>query len=133
MNSSLILRSLLFTTAKNLRKNIHATAGYKLPEVWQPNKKGGTYHKEQIEKKSVEEEEWEKLGYWTKVKEEYRLLKIECRKFMEEIKENFRGPILEYRKGEVDVVWRFSEDPECLNNWIVSTDSDNNEGYSTAK
>ncbi|XP_033217870.1 complex I intermediate-associated protein 30, mitochondrial [Belonocnema kinseyi] len=133
MHYRLIFRALLSSTVKNARKSIHTTAGYKVPDVWQPNKKGGTYNREQDEKKSPEEEEWEEQSFGEKIKGEWSMIKKEFAKFKDEWKENLKGPVVIFRKGEVDVIWRFSEDKECLNNWIVSTDSDNNEGYSTAK
>ena len=132
MNSHVILRSLLSSTVKTFKKNIHTTSSYKLPEVWQPDKKGRTYNKI-YDKKSPEEEEWEKLGFIEKLKGEIQLFKEEFKLWTKEFTSRWDGPILTYRTGEVDVVWRFNEDPKCLEKWICSTDSDNGEGYSTAE
>ncbi|KAG7200164.1 hypothetical protein KM043_000599 [Ampulex compressa] len=41
-------------------------------------------------------------------------------------------PILIYRRNEVDVVWRFDKE-DSVNQFVVTSDSDYNQGYSTAK
>jgi len=62
-----------------------------------------------------------------------KLLKEEIKIWQEEVKERFRmDPILCYRPGEIDVAFRFNKE-KALENWVVSADSDHNEGYSTAE
>jgi len=46
---------------------------------------------------------------------------------MQELLES--DPILDYRAGEVDVFWRFYDQPS-LDHWIVTSDSDHAEGFS---
>lgn len=133
MNCHLILRSLALSTVKNCRKNIYTTTVYKLPDVWEPDDKGRTQNKIYTRKKSVEEQLWEEKSYFEKIKLEYELFKKECNVFKNEIKSAFDGPFITYNAGEVDVVWRFSENPECLEEWIVTADSDCDEGFSSAK
>lgn len=85
---------------------------------------------------------WErddKSGYKPKepppqFKERMRLglteLKKEIKLWSQEVKETWEGdPVLIYRPGEVDVAWRFT-DENSLDKWIVSSDADNNEGFS---
>ena len=60
-------------------------------------------------------------------------LKSEIKLWKEEMREKFESdPIVVFRPGEIDVVYKFSK-PEDLGNWVVATDKDHNEGYSTAK
>ncbi|XP_020296479.1 complex I intermediate-associated protein 30, mitochondrial [Pseudomyrmex gracilis] len=76
----------------------------------------------------------EKLSVFGQMREGWRKLKEEFGLWIEEMKENYQtDPSLIYRRGEVDVVWRFKDDPKSLDQWIVTCDSDYNEGYSTAK
>lgn len=59
-------------------------------------------------------------------------LKNEIALWKEEVKEKFEGdPLLVFRPGEIDVAWKFSEQKD-LDKWIVTADSDHNEGYSKA-
>lgn len=59
-------------------------------------------------------------------------LKKEIALWSEEVKEKLEfDPILIYRPDEVDVEWRFEQD-NSLNKWLVTSDSDNNEGFSKA-
>lgn len=68
------------------------------------------------------------------VQQGYKYLVEELRIFKEETKEKFRGdPTLINRPGEVDVQWRFDGDPEMLERWVVTADSDYGEGNSTAR
>ena len=58
----------------------------------------------------------------------------EASMFWEEVKEWARmDPTLYIRTGEVDARWEFNGDPEILEKWIVTTDSDYGEGNSTAR
>lgn len=57
-------------------------------------------------------------------------LKKEIALWSKEVKERFEfDPVLIFRPGEVDVILRFEQD-ESLKKWIVTSDSDNNEGFS---
>ncbi|XP_017781725.1 PREDICTED: complex I intermediate-associated protein 30, mitochondrial [Nicrophorus vespilloides] len=59
-------------------------------------------------------------------------LKQEVALWTEEVKDHFDAdPVLIYRPGETDIAWRF--DQETVNKWIVTSDSDNNEGFSKCK
>lgn len=61
-----------------------------------------------------------------------RQLKNEVKLWQEEVKEHLKmDPILIYRPGEVDIAYRFNSS-ESLDKWVVSTDSDHNQGFSTA-
>ncbi|XP_014470793.1 PREDICTED: complex I intermediate-associated protein 30, mitochondrial [Dinoponera quadriceps] len=60
-------------------------------------------------------------------KEEFGIL-------MEEVRERLtKDPIVYYRPNEVDVIWRFQGDPKSLDQWVLTCDSDYEEGFSTAK
>ena len=60
-------------------------------------------------------------------------LKEEIKLWKEEVKEHLQGdPILAYRRGEIDVQWRFST-PESLSQWVTTSDSDHNEGHSSCE
>ncbi|KAK4884021.1 hypothetical protein RN001_000292 [Aquatica leii] len=57
-------------------------------------------------------------------------LKQEIALWSEEMKESFESdPCLEFRQGETDVAWRF-ESEKSLEKWVVTSDSDHNEGFS---
>lgn len=134
MNCRLILRKLLSSsTVKNFQRNIYITAECRThPDVWEPDHRGRTRTKIYKAKKTPEELLWEDESYIDKLKLELKLWKEQLTLLKNEVF-NFKGPILLYRRGEVDVVWRFSEDPKCLENWIVTADSDCEDGYSTCK
>lgn len=58
-------------------------------------------------------------------------LKQEIAMWTEEVKVAFESdPFYIYRAGETDVIWKFGN-TEALSNWVVTSDSDHNEGYST--
>lgn len=58
-------------------------------------------------------------------------MKHEIALWRQEMKELFEtDPILLYRPGETDIVWRFG-DTESLDKWKTTCDSDHNEGFST--
>lgn len=74
------------------------------------------------------------LSIFGKIHEGYRQFKEEFHIWMEEVKEQLKmDPIIIYRTNEVDVVWRFKGDPKSLDQWVITCDSDYNEGFSTAK
>lgn len=61
-----------------------------------------------------------------------RQLKSEIQLWQEEVKEHLRmDPILIYRPDEVDIAYRFNT-TESLDKWVVSSDSDHDQGFSTA-
>uniref|UniRef100_A0A336N067 CSON010484 protein n=1 Tax=Culicoides sonorensis TaxID=179676 RepID=A0A336N067_CULSO len=61
-----------------------------------------------------------------------RELKNEIKMWQEEMKDHLKmDPVLIYRPGEVDVAFRFNNN-DALDKWVVSTDSDHNQGFSTA-
>lgn len=67
-----------------------------------------------------------------RMREGLKELRKEVAIWKQEVKEHFEGdPVLIFRPGEVDVQWQF-KDEENLDKWIITTDKDNNEGYSTA-
>lgn len=72
------------------------------------------------------------LSILGRICEGYRQLKKELGIWVEEVKESL-DPILMYRPNEVDVVWRFNGDPSSLDHWVLTCDSDYEEGYSSAK
>lgn len=61
-----------------------------------------------------------------------KMLKDEIKLWNEEVKEKLRmDPIMVYRPGEVDIAFKFNEEND-LDKWVVTSDSDHNQGYSTA-
>ncbi|EFN81929.1 Probable complex I intermediate-associated protein 30, mitochondrial [Harpegnathos saltator] len=74
------------------------------------------------------------LNVFERIREGCKQFKEEFGVFMGEVREHFRNdPIIVYRPNEVDVVWRFNGDPKSLDQWVVTCDSDHEEGFSTAK
>nr|XP_022920094.1 complex I intermediate-associated protein 30, mitochondrial [Onthophagus taurus] len=64
------------------------------------------------------------------IREGFKELKSEIKLWTEEVKDRFDyDPLIVFRSGETDVVWDFP-DEESLKQWVVTSDSDNNEGYS---
>lgn len=62
-----------------------------------------------------------------------KLLKDEIKLWREEMTEKLKmDPILITRPGEVDIAFKFTEDKD-FNRWVISADSDHNEGFSSAK
>lgn len=59
-------------------------------------------------------------------------LKEEIKMWQNEVKERIlMDPVLLYRPGEVDVAFQFRKNTD-FEKWVVTADSDNNEGFSTA-
>lgn len=57
-------------------------------------------------------------------------LKKEIKVWGQELKETWEGdPILIWRPGETDIAWRFKAE-DSLDKWLITCDSDHNEGYS---
>lgn len=85
-------------------------------------------------KKSKEEKEWEKLPRKEKIRIEWNLFKASMKEYFQNVTEDFkRGPRLYVPEHEVDVIRRFTGNPSDLKDWVVSTDSDHNIGFSTAQ
>lgn len=62
----------------------------------------------------------------------FKELKSEIALWKEEVAEKLRmDPIVVYRPGEVDIVYDF-HDKSDIEKWVVTADSDHNEGKSTA-
>lgn len=116
----------ILTNVAISRRKFHTTAN--LSNFYEPDRKSG--YKIVYDRPPIEED----LTVFQRIREGYRQLKEELGIFMEEVREHLRmDPIIEYRPNEVDVVWRFNGDPKSLDQWIVTCDSDYEEGFSTAK
>ena len=62
-----------------------------------------------------------------------KLVGGEVAKFKEEVIWKFRcDHVVGMQHGDYEVVWKF-DNKETIDSWIVTTDKDNNEGYSTAE
>lgn len=84
--------------------------------------------------KSDEEKEWEKLSFKKRLLLEFQLLTTGVKEWVTQLKdESIRGPRMSYGEGEVDLVWRFTGDANELKEWVVTTDKDNNIGFSSAQ
>lgn len=65
------------------------------------------------------------------IREGFKELKHEIALWKEEVKERFEcDPLVFYRPGETDIVWKFGNE-ESLQRWVVTCDSDHNEGHSS--
>ncbi|KAG5318966.1 CIA30 protein, partial [Pseudoatta argentina] len=108
------------------RRKLHMTSS--LSCFYEPDRKSG--YKKVYDRPSPEQN----LSIFGKIREGYRQFKEEFGILMEEVKEKLRmDPIFTYRQNEVDVVWRFKGDLKSLNQWVITCDSDYNEGFSTVK
>ena len=99
------------------QRHIHVTS--LTSNFWEPDRKGG--YKTKIKKPSKElvtEGLKEMKGELSKLKEEF-LTKIRC--------DNLEMIM----HGDYEVVWKFSSD-DVINSWVVTADSDHNEGSSKA-
>lgn len=68
------------------------------------------------------------------VKNGLRMLGDELKLFKKEVIEHFENdPLLIFRKDEVDPVWQFNGDKKSLEQWVVTADSDHEEGYSSCR
>lgn len=62
-----------------------------------------------------------------------KMLKSEIKMWKDEMTEKLKmDPIVMYRPGEVDIAFKFTEEKD-LERWVVTADSDHNEGFSSAK
>ncbi|XP_011176188.1 complex I intermediate-associated protein 30, mitochondrial isoform X1 [Solenopsis invicta] len=108
------------------RRKLHTTAS--LSCFMQRDRKSG--YKTLYDKPPLEQN----LSIFGKLREGYRQFKEEFGIFLEEVREQLRNdPTLLYRLNEIDVVWRFRNNPKALDQWVTTCDSDYNEGFSTAK
>jgi NADH dehydrogenase [ubiquinone] 1 alpha subcomplex assembly factor 1 len=86
---------------------------------WEPDRKGG--YKTKIKKPSRE-----------LAKEGLKAISGELSKLKEEIATKFRCDNLELMlHGDYEIVWKFSSE-DIVNSWVVTADSDHNEGHSKA-
>ena len=86
---------------------------------WEPDRKGG--YKTKIKKPSRE-----------LAKEGLKEIRGELSKLKEEISTKFRCDNLELMlHGDYEIVWKFSSE-DIVNSWVVTADSDHNEGHSKA-
>ncbi|KAL0118184.1 hypothetical protein PUN28_009092 [Cardiocondyla obscurior] len=116
----------LLTDLTITRRKLHTTSS--LSCIFRRDPKSG--YKTIYDKPPPEQE----LSILDKMRMGYKQFKVELGLLKEEIKERFRNdPIFIYRQDEVDVLWRFKGDPKSLEQWVVTCDSDYNEGYSIAK
>lgn len=99
------------------RRGIRTTNALSL--FYEPDPKSGYVDRT---KKVLTEMEHVRQGFW-QLKDEFKLLYAECREGL-----HF-DPIQTNRAGETDVLWRFDR-PEALEKWVVTSDSDYNEGFS---
>lgn len=117
-----ILTKILKNAATGKRK-FHIT---NLSNIYERDPKSG--YKIVYDRPLIEQD----LNVFQRIHKGYQQFKEEFSIFMKEIKEQM-DPILLYRPNEVDVVWRFKGDPKSLDEWILTCDSDYEEGFSTAK
>lgn len=108
------------------RRRLHITTN--LSDFYQKDRKSG--YKVVYDRL----EEPSKLSIFGRMREGYRQLKVELGIWMEEVREHLRAdPTFIYRPDEIDIVWRFNGDPKSLYQWVITCDSDYNEGFSKAK
>lgn len=126
--SSLINRKFSHLTIKNYDVNntknlnnfykIHTTSI--LNTFWERDRKGGY-------DKNITRVSQKKL-----ILDGLKELKQEIGLWKEEVKEKMESdPILVFRPGETDVVWNFKTEAD-VDQWVITADSDHNEGQSTA-
>lgn len=85
-------------------------------------------------KKSEEQKSWEKWSLKKRLLLEFELLKHGIKESSSEFVDGvMTGPRLFVSEKEVDVVWRFKGDKEELKEWVITTDKDNDIGFSTAQ
>lgn len=107
-------------------KTLRCTNSYKefhkssiVSTFWERHEKGG-YQDDRPEPSNIK-----------KIRDGLKELKSEIKLWSEEVKEHFESdPVMIFRPGETDVAWKFDSE-NSLNQWIVTSDKDNNEGYSS--
>ncbi|XP_018327242.1 complex I intermediate-associated protein 30, mitochondrial [Agrilus planipennis] len=114
-------KSRFFNSVQNAsiaRKSLHTSTSVNI--FFEPDEKAG-YNKNRKLPSRIE-----------LIREGFKELKTEIALWTSEVKERLEiDPVLEFRPGETDVAWRF-KDEESLKNWIITSDSDNNEGFSNS-
>ncbi|CAH1975892.1 unnamed protein product [Acanthoscelides obtectus] len=89
-----------------------------LNTFWEPDDKGGYRDDRKFP------------PFKERMREGLKELKKEIALWSQEVKEHLEAdPVLMYRPGEVDVAWQFGN-KEALEEWVVTADADNNEGFS---
>lgn len=84
--------------------------------------------------KSDAEIEWEKMSFKERVTIEAKLFKESISQWTKQLVGGaLRGPNVIVPAHEVDVIWRFSGDPKELDKWVITTDKDHNQGFSSAQ
>ncbi|KAI4468463.1 complex i intermediate-associated protein 30 [Holotrichia oblita] len=104
-------------TSQTKRNNFHTTSILSL--FWEKDEKSGYKdNRKEFSKRDL-------------IREGLKELKTEIALWSQEVKERFEDdPVLIYRPGETDVQWTFNTE-DSLKSWKVTSDKDNNEGYST--
>lgn len=117
-SSNLLQKSLPICSLQS-PKSIHTTQV--LSEFWEREKKGG--YRTEVPLPSKKQ----------LILDGLKELKQEISLWKEEMKEKLESdPLLVFRPGETDVVFKFQNEQD-LDKWVVTTDSDHNEGKSSAK
>uniref|UniRef100_A0AAG5DB45 NADH:ubiquinone oxidoreductase intermediate-associated protein 30 domain-containing protein n=1 Tax=Anopheles atroparvus TaxID=41427 RepID=A0AAG5DB45_ANOAO len=108
----LLLRQLVSTEL--IRPSVIASGLF-----WERNRKGGYQTTQRVSTKEL-------------IVNGLKELRTELALFQQEWKERIESdPLVVFRPGEIDVVFGFESDKD-LDQWVVTTDRDHNEGYSTA-
>ncbi|CRK88429.1 CLUMA_CG002237, isoform A [Clunio marinus] len=114
-----LCRKVLTDQVNNVRalRTIHTTVVNKT--FWEKEKKSGYAQKYPLTSKKM-------------ILDGLKEFKSELNLWKEEMKEKFESdPILVFRPGEIDVIWKFSEEQD-LDKWVVTSDKDHNQGLSVA-
>lgn len=104
-------------------RKFHSTS--RLLDFWEPKRSGYPEIHDIVKK---EEKDLSLLG---RLKAGCRDIKKECSLFMSEMR--FSLYQTEILPDCEDILWKFDGTEDCRNKWIVTCDSDYNEGFSTAK
>ncbi|GFG31534.1 hypothetical protein Cfor_09190 [Coptotermes formosanus] len=109
------LRAVTCSTTSHLIHTSHVIL------FWEPDPKGG-YLRDKPKPKAIE-----------LIRDGLKELRSEIMLWKDEMKEHIEGdPIVAYRRGEIDIMWQFSQ-PAALSQWVTTSDSDHKEGYSTCE
>lgn len=113
--SHLTLR--LFRCSTYGKRHLHVTPS--LCELWINDEKGGYGNKNKLP------------PIHQRLPDGFRQLKDEFKLYKKELYEDFlwlNTPLV-IRPGEIDIVWKFGKE-SSLDDWITTSDSDHNEGFS---